>query len=103
MSDFKTYLKNRFLRNSIEVHIRIMTEGENVNFESFGFESGTPIQRIRQYNAFTILTKLNFNREESLNPESQSAKRLDELAATESNVETIIQKMIEYRDQIVNS
>jgi hypothetical protein len=98
----KKYLNDRLLVRSIEAHIRIINDGENVDLTSIGFEEGTPIDRVHDYNAFTILTKLNFDREEAVNPESESAKQLDALAA-ESNVETIIEKMVQYRDQIVNS
>ncbi|AQX56032.1 hypothetical protein [Priestia flexa] len=99
----KKYLNDRLLRNSIEVHIRIMHGGNPEDLEEFGFEAGTPIERIHQYNACTILSKLDFSREQSLDPKSQSTKYLDELTAKESNVETIISKLVEYRDQIVNS
>ncbi|MCQ6277319.1 hypothetical protein JMM81_20815 [Bacillus sp. V3B] len=99
----KKYLKDRLLRNSIEAHIRIVNEGEAANLEEFGFEAGTPIERIHQYNALTILSKLDFSREESLDPKSKSTSFLDELAKSESNVETIIEKLTAYREEIVNS
>jgi hypothetical protein len=102
-AEMKKYLKDRLLRNCIEVHKKIVTEGEDANLESFGFESGTPLDRVRTYNAFTILSKLGFEREEATTPSSDSAKYLDELAATEPNVEVIISKLVEYREQSVNS
>lgn len=73
------YLKDRLLRNSIEALIRIMNGGNPEELEEFGFESEAPIERIHQYNAFMILSKLDFNREESLDPKSQSTKYLDKI------------------------
>lgn len=96
------YLKDYLLRNSIEAHIRIINGDNPEELEEFGFESGTPIERIHQYNAATILSKLDYNREESLDPKSNSAKYLDELSKKESNVETIIERLIEYRELIAN-
>jgi hypothetical protein len=99
----KKYVKDRLLIRSIEGHKRIINEGQNVDLESIGFEKGTPLDRVIQYNSFTILTKLNFEQEEAVNPKSASTKYLNELAKEESNVENIIEKLVAYREQIVNT
>lgn len=99
----KEYLNDRLLVQGIEAHIRVMNEGDAANLEPFGFEAGTPIDRIHQYNALMVLSKLDFPREESLDPKSQSTQYLDELAKNESNVETIIEKLVAYREESVNS
>lgn len=96
-------MNDRLLRQSIEAHKKIITEGEAVDLASIGYEDGTPLDRVRDYNAFTILTKLNFSRDEAVNPKSDSAKYLDILAAGQISVEEIIEKLIAFRDQIVNS
>ncbi|MBT2666338.1 hypothetical protein J7J00_12570 [Bacillus sp. ISL-4] len=41
-----------------------------------------------------VLSKLDFPLEESLDLKSQATKYLDELAKNESNVETIIEKLV---------
>ncbi|WP_347940702.1 hypothetical protein AAEY33_25125 [Peribacillus simplex] len=61
----------------IEAHIRLMNEGKAANLEPFGFDTGTPIDRIDQYNALIVLPKLDFPLEESLDPKSQATKYLD--------------------------
>jgi predicted ATP-dependent Lon-type protease len=76
----KEFLNDRLLRRSIEAHKKIITEGEVVDLASIGYEDGTLLDRVHGYNAFTILTKLSFNGDEVVNPKSESAKHLDELA-----------------------
>ncbi|WP_144549566.1 hypothetical protein [Peribacillus simplex] len=50
-----------------------------------------------------VLSKLDFPLEESLDPKSQATKYVDELAKNESNVETIIEKLVAYKDERINS
>ncbi|MQR86396.1 hypothetical protein GFV16_10775 [Bacillus megaterium] len=72
-------IKDRVLVFSIEAHKRILAEEQNVDLESLGFEKETPIDCVLKYNAFTILTKLNFGQGESVNVKSASTKYLNEL------------------------
>ncbi|AXI31469.1 hypothetical protein CIB87_21385 [Priestia megaterium] len=97
------HIKDRLLVGSIEAHKRLINEGQSVDLESLGFEKETPIDRVLQYNAFTILTKLKFGQDESVNAKSASTKYLNELIKEESNIEVIIEKLITYREQNVNS
>ncbi|WEA43820.1 hypothetical protein [Priestia aryabhattai] len=99
----KKDVKDRLLIRSIEAHKRILAEGQNVDLESLGFEKDTPIDRVLQYNAFTILTKLNFGQDQSVNAKSASTKYLSDLIKEESDIEVIIEKLIAYREQNVNS
>jgi hypothetical protein len=99
----KYYPRDRLLVVSIEAHKKIVTEGESVDLSSIYYEKGTPLDRVHQYNAFTILSKLKFPKDESSNPASDSTKYLDELAAKDLPTEEIIQLLLEYRDKIANS
>lgn len=103
MQKINKLLKDKLLINTIEVHIRIMNGDKPEDLEEYGYEVDAPIERIHQYNALTILSKLDFNREESLDPNSQSTKYLDELTKTEANIETIIEKLVAYREEGINS
>ncbi|MFC4022697.1 hypothetical protein ACFOUV_02555 [Oceanobacillus longus] len=94
------YLTDRLLANSIEAHKRIVTEGESVDLASLSYEEGTPFDRVHQHNAFTILSKLDFPKDEVLNVSSESTKHLDDLAATDRPTEEIIQSLLKYRDEI---
>ncbi|MFE4144493.1 hypothetical protein ACFX4I_22055 [Peribacillus sp. YIM B13472] len=47
---------DRLLVQGIEAHIRLMNEEEAANLEPFGFDAGTPINRIHQYNALMVLS-----------------------------------------------
>ncbi|WP_243549991.1 hypothetical protein [Priestia megaterium] len=95
-------IKDHLLIRSVEAHRRILAEGQNVDLESLGFEKETSIDRVLQYNAFTILTKLNFRQDESVNAKSASTKYLNELIKEESNIEVIIEKLVAYREQNVD-
>ncbi|MEK4406683.1 hypothetical protein MKZ26_20165 [Sporosarcina sp. FSL K6-6792] len=97
------YLKDKLLLNAIQAHKRIISEGEAVDLASINFEEGTPFERVHQYNAFMILSKLDFERDEVLNVASDSRKYLDELAAKDLPNDTIIQTLLEYRQSNVNS
>lgn len=99
----KKRIKDHLLIRSIEAHKQILAEGQNVDLESLGFEKETPIDRVLQYNAFTILTKLNFGQDASVNAKSASTKYLNELIKEESDIEVIIEKLIAYREQNLNS
>lgn len=99
----KKYMKNRLLVTKIEAHKKIVTEGESVDLTSIFYEEGAPFERVHQYNAFTILTKLQFPKDEVLNYESKSRQYLDEIAAKDLPAEEIIQLLVEYRDEIANS
>ncbi|MDP9742870.1 UNVERIFIED_ORG: hypothetical protein QFZ59_004700 [Bacillus sp. B2I3] len=96
-------MKDKFLYNSIVAHTKIMTEGEAVDLVSIGYEEGTPLERVHQYNAFTIMTKLQFPKEEVLNNSSKSRQYLDELAEKNLSVEETLQLLIDYRDRFANS
>ncbi|MFS0688293.1 hypothetical protein AB1K89_03435 [Sporosarcina sp. 179-K 8C2 HS] len=89
--------------NAIQAHKRIISEGEAVDLKSINYEEGTPFERVHQYNAFMILSKLDFKKDEVLNVASDSRRYLDELAAKDLTNEEIIQSLIEYRQRIVNS
>jgi len=97
------HIKNRLLIRSIEAHKRILVEGQNVDLASIFYEEGTPFERVHEYNAFTILTKLQFPKDEVLNNESKSRQYLDEIALKDLPTEEIIQLLIEYRNEIANS
>lgn len=97
------YSKDKLLLNAIQAHKRIISEGEAVDLASINFEKGTSFERVQQYNAFMILTKLDFEKDEVLNLASDSRKYLDELAAKDHPNDTIIQSLIEYRQRNVNS
>lgn len=75
---------------------------ENVDLEANGFEEGTRKEQIHSYNKFTILSTLEFPREEATNPESKSTKYLDELVQKDLSNEDIVAKLIEYRKIDVN-
>ncbi|MFE4522011.1 hypothetical protein ACFRCQ_07610 [Cytobacillus firmus] len=96
----KTHLKDRLLRQAIEAHIRIINEGEHVDLSSIGFEEGTPHDRVYTYNAFMILSKLEFPKNVATNPSSAATRFLNEAVKNESNVEAIIEKLLEYREQV---
>ncbi|MGH3040452.1 MAG: hypothetical protein ACRDNG_01690 [Gaiellaceae bacterium] len=98
----KAYYKDSLLVRAIEAHKKIVTEGENVNLDSIGYEYGTPINHVYTYNAIMILGKLEFPHNEATQTESDSTKFLEELAKSETDVESIINRLIEYRNQIVN-
>lgn len=99
----KSYLKDRLLVRAIRVHKRILSEGESVDLDSIGYEEGTPFVSVHQYNAFMILTKLEFPKDEVLNNDSNSRKYLDEITAKDLPNEEIIQSLLEYRNQFANS
>ena len=94
------YSKNKLLMNAIHAHKRIMTEGEAVDLVAINYEEGTPLDRVRKYNAYMILSKLDFAHDEATDPASGSAKYLDDLAAKDLPSEQIIQSLIEYRQRI---
>jgi hypothetical protein len=100
MKDLKEYINDQLLIRTIEAHKRIINEGEFLNLNEIGYEEGTSYERVKSYNTFTILTKLNFNYDEATNPKSKSAIKLDEIVATNSDVGTIISKLIEYREKL---
>ncbi|MBM7572917.1 hypothetical protein [Aquibacillus albus] len=64
------YLKDRLLLKSIDVHKKIMNGATSEDLVSFGFEKDAPIDRIYLHNQFTVISSLDFNFEESTNPES---------------------------------
>lgn len=97
------YLKDKFLMKAIQAHKRIISEGEDVDLISIGFEEGTPFDRVHTYNAFTILSKLDFEKDEATNPGSASTKFLDEMAAKDLPSEEILRSLVEYRQRTVNS
>lgn len=99
----KKYLNDRLLVRAIEAHKKIITEGDSVDLVAIGYEEGTPLDRVHTYNAFMILQKLGFKGDEATNPESKSTKYLDELATKDLPNEQIIQSLLEYRNQSVNS
>ncbi|MGG3556275.1 hypothetical protein ABES23_06175 [Peribacillus frigoritolerans] len=99
----KQYLKDHLLVRSIVAHKKIVSEGEAVNLVSIGYEEGTPLERVHQYNAFTIMTKLQFPKDEVLNISSKSRQYLDELAEKNLSVEETLQLLIDYRDRFANS
>lgn len=99
----KKYLNNRLLANSIEAHKKIITEGESVDLESIVYEKGTPFEQVHRYNAYTILSILQFPKDEILNYSSKSRQYLDDIAAKGLSVEEMLQLLIEYRDGIANS
>jgi hypothetical protein len=99
----KQYLKDRLLVASIEAHKKIITEGESVDLASIYYEEGTPLARVHQYNAFAILSKLQFPKDEASDPASDSTKFLDELAAKQLPNEEIIQSLLNFREKVVNS
>ena len=99
----KKRIKDHLLIRSIEAHKRILAEGQNVDLASISYEEGTPFERVHEYNAFTILTKLQFPKDEVLNTESKSRQYLDKIAVKELPAEEIIQLLIEYRNEIANS
>jgi len=94
------YLTNKLLINSIEAHKRIVIEGETVDLASIGYEEGTPLNRVHQFNAFNILTKLRFPRDEVLNVESKSRAFLDDLAKRNLATKEILESLLKYRDGI---
>ena len=97
----KEYVKDRLLIRSIEAHKRIINDGQNVDLESIGFEKGTPLDRVVSYNTFTILTKMNFPKDEATKSDSKAATLLNELSKHEPS-ETIIKKLVEYREEVKN-
>ncbi|MEG8975380.1 hypothetical protein U8Y98_01540 [Priestia megaterium] len=99
----KKEAKDHLLIRSIEAHKRILAEGQNVDLASIFYEEGTPFERVYEYNGFTILTKLQFPKDEVLNIESKSRQYLDEIAQKDLPIEEIIQLLIEYRNEIANS
>ncbi|MGP4073963.1 hypothetical protein ACTWQB_15655 [Piscibacillus sp. B03] len=101
MKETKTFINDSLLVNSIEAHKRIMNEDKNVDIRSIGYEEGTPIERVKQYNAFTILMKLDFPKNEVINNESSSRLYLDELAEQNLSNEGIIELLLDYRKKIV--
>lgn len=97
----KKYAKDQLLIRSIGVHKRIINEGQNIDFESIGFEKGTPLDRVISYNTFTILTKMDFPKDEATKSDSKAATLLNELSKHEPS-ETIIEKLVEYRKEVEN-
>ncbi|WPL43540.1 hypothetical protein [Priestia megaterium] len=102
MQNVKAFLKDKFLLNAIESHKLIINGGESVRLEEMGFEEGTSLERVHEYNAFTILTKLKFPIEEATEIESESVKLLDDLAKQNLSNEEIIKSLLEYRKEVGN-
>lgn len=94
----ESYLNDSMLVSSIESHKRIISEGENVDLAEIGYEVGTSFDQVKTYNAFTILSKLEFPIEEATNPEGKAATLLDSLSKENSSVEDIIAALIEFRN-----
>ena len=103
MQNVKTFLRDKFLLNAIGSHKVIINGGESVRLEEMGFEEGTPLERVHEYNAFTILTKLQYPIEEATKFESESTRLLDDLVKQELSNEEIIKSLLEYRKKIANS
>lgn len=97
------YHEDQLLNNAIQVHKRIISEGEHVDLASINYEVGTPFERVHQYNAFMILSKLDFQKDEVLNVTSDSRGYLDEIVGINRSTEEIINLLIEYRQRTVNS
>ncbi|MBY0098668.1 hypothetical protein [Mesobacillus maritimus] len=93
----KKATKDPLLVVSVEAHKKIITEGESVDLESILYEKGTPFDQVRRYNAYTILSKLQFPKDEILNYSSESRRYLDEIAAKDLTAEEIIKLLLEYR------
>mgnify|MGYP005759000755 CR=1 FL=1 len=86
---------SKLLNDSITLHKQLLS-GEKVDLEFHGFLADTPINEAIEYNRFTILTLLQFPKEEATKSGSNSAKLLQEIARTE-NVETVIDTLESYR------
>ena len=100
MNEVKRLSKNGLFVKSIEAQRHIITDPNTFNPNEYAYEEGTPIDRVKQHNAFQILSQLDFPRDEVLSNDSNSRKYLDEVCTQNEDVETIIQALITYREEL---
>ncbi|PRS16517.1 hypothetical protein C6W27_08945 [Bacillus paralicheniformis] len=97
------YSNDRLLLKSIDIHRKIVNGATPDELAKISiYEKDAPIDRIHQYNAFMILSKLEFSKDEVLNKESKSRAYLDEVSKDNPS-EQILDLLLKYREEISDS